>query len=164
MIWIRFWELLCWDGNQTKTLYRITQHDAFLLNTLGLAVHKLFTPSEKNDADKWYATQAPLFSLLGHWRNDGLSKRLWSGQTNDRSQIKTIQRTLRHLKLQLAQAFNGVGSSVWTDTISTRDLGVWFEYPVSASPETSHCNGYFYCCSPLFASAVLRRTELWAER
>jgi hypothetical protein len=62
---------------------------------------------------EWQTMRAQLLSVLGHWWNGGLSKRLWADQTAvGKSQARTIRRMLQHLQLQLVQAFNGVGSSV----------------------------------------------------
>jgi hypothetical protein len=58
-------------------------------------------PSEK----MFWLSDKPLLSLLGHWRNGGLSKLMWAAQTGDRrSQIRIARR----------EAFNGVGGSVQT--------------------------------------------------
>jgi hypothetical protein len=82
----------------------------------------------------------------------------WTKEVIDRrSQIRTIQGMLQHLKVQLAEAFNGVSVSVMTGTImqlcdtlqqqsSAFGSNSWFQLV----PKHLAITDTIYCCVPLY--------------
>jgi hypothetical protein len=58
---------------------------------------------------------ALLLSLLGLWQNGSLSRLKWTKQVIvRRSHIRTEQRMLQQLEVQMVEAFNGASSSMQT--------------------------------------------------
>jgi hypothetical protein len=111
--------------------------DPVLLNTRSPAVHKLLYALRKEMmlmSDKQRKHRSFHFLVTGEMTAPQ-SVSDWAEQVTVRNQIKTTQRMLPHHKLQLAQAFNGVGSRVQTG-INTQHCGT-FRQDASASGSNS---------------------------
>jgi hypothetical protein len=82
-------------------------------NTLGLTVHKFLYALRKIFLVEWEGTNALTLSLLAN--NEMAASQSvfeWTKQLIvRRSRIRNMRRMLRHLEIQLAEAFNSVGCS-----------------------------------------------------
>jgi hypothetical protein len=115
--------------------------------------------------------QALLLPLLGHWRNDSLLKHLWVDQGGDRrSQIRTIQQTFQHFKIQLVfnSVYGNMGGqalSLMLQCSSTSVLHVCLKHMLSLVPKHFIIMDTVYCCAPLlvifFCPLGLLTVENW---
>jgi hypothetical protein len=74
-------------------------------NSLNPAVYKLLYALRKKQKQivEWQATHAPLLSLLDHWRNGGLPKRLCVDQIGD-SQKESDQDSTKDASIRVSRS------------------------------------------------------------
>jgi hypothetical protein len=93
--------------------------DLALLDTHSPARKSFCMPSEKVFLVQWHATHTLLLLPLCHWWNGGLSKLIWVDQSGDsqKEPVQDYMEMLQHLRVQIAEVFNGIGCSVRTGII-----------------------------------------------